>query len=124
MTEQLILELAMVIVTAAALAVVAHFSRQPLIVAYIAAGILFGPHSPVPALRLVTQSEFIRGTGELGLVLLLFLLGIVLHPGRLLQIFRQASLVTLCTSLAFFLVGFGVTGGVVHIASGVYSLTW
>jgi Kef-type K+ transport system membrane component KefB len=123
-TEQLILELAMVIVTAAALAVVAHFSRQPLIVAYIAAGIVFGPHSPVPALRLVTQSEFIRGTGELGLVLLLFLLGIVLHPGRLLQIFRQASLVTLCTSLAFFLVGFGVTGGVVHIASGVYSLTW
>ena len=124
MTEQLILELGVVIVASAALAVAAHFLRQPLIVAYIAAGILFGPHSPVPALRLVTQSEFIRGTGELGLVLLLFLLGIVLHPGRLLQIFRQASLVTLCTSSVFFLVGFGVTAGVVHVASGAYSLTW
>lgn len=123
MTEQLILELAMVIVTAAALAVVAHFSRQPLFVAYIAAGIVFGPHSPVPALRLVTQSEFIRGTGELGLVLLLFLLGIVLHPGRLLQVFRQASLVTLCTSSVFFLVGFGVTEGVARLAPEAFPLT-
>jgi Kef-type K+ transport system membrane component KefB len=122
-TEQLILELAMVIVTAAALAVVAHFSRQPLIVAYIAAGIVFGPHSPVPALRLVTQSEFIRGTGELGLVLLLFLLGMVLHPGRLLQIFRQESLVTLCTSSVFFLVGFGVTEGVARLAPESFPLT-
>ena len=123
MTEQLILELAVVIVTAAALAVVAHFSRQPLIVAYIAAGLVFGPHSPVPALRLVTQSEFIRGTGELGLVLLLFLLGMVLHPGRLLQIFRQESLVTLCTSSVFFLVGFGVTEGVARLAPESFPLT-
>ena len=123
MTEQLILELAVVIVTAAALAVIAHFSRQPLIVAYIAAGILFGPHSPVPALRLVTQSEFIRGTGELGLVLLLFLLGMVLHPGRLIQIFRQASLVTLCSAATFFAVGFGVTEGVARLAPESFSLT-
>ena len=123
MTEQLILELGVVIVASAALAVAAHFLRQPLIVAYIAAGILFGPHSPVPALRLVTQSEFIRGTGELGLVLLLFLLGIVLHPGRLLQIFRQASFVTLCSASAFFLVGFGVTAGLSHLAPESFPLT-
>jgi len=123
MTEQLILELGVVIVASAALAIAAHFLRQPLIVAYIAAGILFGPHSPVPALRLVTQSEFIRGTGELGLVLLLFLLGIVLHPGRLLQIFRQASFITLGTSSVFFLVGFGATEGVARLAPEAFSLT-
>jgi len=122
-TEQLILELGVVIVTAAVLAVLAHFSRQPLIVAYIAAGILFGPHSPAPALRLVTQSEFIRGTGELGLVLLLFLLGIVLHPGRLIQIFRQASLVTLCSAVTFFAIGFGVVAGVERLAPETFSLT-
>jgi len=122
-TEQLILELAVVMIASAGLAVAAHYLRQPLIVAYLAAGVLFGPNSPVPALRLVSQVEFVQGTGGLGLVLLLFLLGLVLHPGRLLRIFRQASLVTLCSASVFFLVGVGVTVAVTRLAPGTYDLT-
>jgi Kef-type K+ transport system membrane component KefB len=121
-TERLILELAVVMIASAALAVAAHYLRQPLIVAYLAAGLLFGPHSPVPPLRLISQVEFVRGTGGLGLVLLLFLLGLVLHPGRLLRIFRQASLVTLFSATTFFLVGVGVAAGAAHLAPGTYDL--
>jgi len=120
--EKIILELAIVIASAAVLAVAAHYLRQPLVVAYIAAGFLIGPHSPVPGLALMEQADFIRGVGELGLVLLLFLLGLVLHPGRLLQVFRQASLVTLCSATAFFGVGLGLSLAVGYVAGESLSL--
>ena len=123
MTETFILELAVVVAGAATLAMAAHFLRQPLIVAYIVAGFLIGPHSPIPAARLVQQVDFIRGVGGLGLVFLLFLLGLVLHPDRLWKIFRQASLVTLCSATTFFLAGFGLTVAVVALAPMAYDLT-
>jgi len=122
-TETFIFELAVVVAGAAALAMAAHFLRQPLIVAYIVAGFLIGPHSPIPAARLVQQVDFIRGVGGLGLVFLLFLLGLVLHPDRLWKIFRQASLVTLCSATTFFLAGFGLTVAVVALAPMAYDLT-
>jgi glutathione-regulated potassium-efflux system ancillary protein KefC len=99
--------LGVVVVVSAILAVVADLLRQPIIIAYILAGFLCGPHSPWADLQLVKQTSFIEGAGTLGLVLLLFLLGLVLHPDRLLRIFRQASLVTLATSSLFFILGFG-----------------
>jgi Kef-type K+ transport system membrane component KefB len=123
MNESLIIELAVVIVASAILAVLADVFRQPILIAYIAAGLVFGPHSPWPDLRLVTHTEFIDGAGGLGLVLLLFLLGLVLHPSRLLHIFREASLVTVATSLAFFLLGFGAATGVSLAAPKAFPLT-
>jgi len=124
LTESLILELAVVIAGAAALALVAHALRQPLIVAYIAAGFLLGPHSPVPGLARVEQTEFIRAAGALGLVLLLFLLGMVLHPGRLLRFFREASLVTLCSATTFFAAGVGAAAAFRWAVPETVGLTW
>jgi glutathione-regulated potassium-efflux system ancillary protein KefC len=127
MTEELIVELGfelgVVVVASAILAVVADFLRQPIIIAYVVAGFVFGPYSPWPALRLVNYTPFIEGAGTLGLVLLLFLLGVVLHPDRLLHIFRKASLVTLATSGAFFLIGFGGAMGVSVLAPAAFPLT-
>ena len=123
MSDGLILELAVVMIGAAALAVLAGVARQPIIIAYVLAGVLFGPHSPWPVLRMVQHIDFIRNAGALGLVLLLFLLGMVLHPDRLLKMFRQASLATLATSVAFFGIGFAAVAGVSAAAPAVYPLT-
>ena len=123
MSEGLILELAVVMIGAAILAVVADVARQPIIIAYVLAGVLFGPHSPWPALRLVQHIDFIRNAGALGLVLLLFMLGMVLHPDRLMKMFKKASFTTLATSLAFFGIGFAVVAGASAAAPGVYPLT-
>jgi Kef-type K+ transport system membrane component KefB len=116
-------ELGVVVVASAVLAVAANFLRQPIIIAYIVAGFVFGPHSPWADLQLVKHIPFIEGAGTLGLILLLFLLGIVLHPDRLVHMFRQASLVTLGTSAAFFLIGFGGALGISRMAPAFYSLT-
>ena len=123
MSEGLILELAVVMIGAAVLAVVADVARQPIIIAYVLAGVLFGPYSPWPALRLVQHIDFIRNAGALGLVLLIFLLGMVLHPDRLLSMFKQASFTTLATSASFFGIGFVVVAAVSRVAPTVYPLT-
>jgi Kef-type K+ transport system membrane component KefB len=59
------------IVTAAAMAYLARLARQPLLLAYIAAGVLIGPL----ALRRVTDPDSIRTLAELGLAFLLFIVG-------------------------------------------------
>jgi CPA2 family monovalent cation:H+ antiporter-2 len=48
--------------------------RQPVVLGYIVAGVLIGPHTP--PYSLVTDEESIRTLGELGVVFLLFSLGL------------------------------------------------
>jgi Kef-type K+ transport system membrane component KefB len=70
------------VIVAAALAVVATRLRQPLIIAYIATGVLLGPHVGI---NVVHDEASIEGIAEIGLILLLFLIGLELSLPRLLQ---------------------------------------
>jgi CPA2 family monovalent cation:H+ antiporter-2 len=56
---------------------------QSVIPAYILAGVLLGPHAPVEALRLVESREFVVLLRELGIVLLLFFIGLEFNLDRL-----------------------------------------
>jgi CPA2 family monovalent cation:H+ antiporter-2 len=56
---------------------------QSVIPAYILGGVALGPYSPVPALALVQTSEFITLLQELGIVLLLFFIGLEFSPEKL-----------------------------------------
>ncbi|NIR30945.1 MAG: cation:proton antiporter [Gammaproteobacteria bacterium] len=89
---------------AALLAALALYARQSLLVAYIVLGGLLGPSG----LGLVSNTATIREIGHVGIIFLLFLLGLNLHPQKLLHGLRAATLVTLISSLVFALVGFGI----------------
>lgn len=86
----------------AVLSTMALFTRQSLLVAYIALGALFGPWG----LKLLANSTVIRQAGEIGIIFLLFLLGLHLQPQNLFHSLRKMSLITCLSSLLFFLVGF------------------
>lgn len=86
---------------AAALATFALFAHQALLVAYIFVGILFGPW----ALKLAVDPVLIQEIGHIGIMFLLFLLGLNLHPQKLLRLLRQTTAVTAASSLAFALPG-------------------
>lgn len=92
---------------AAVLAALALYARQSLLVAYIVLGGMLGPSG----LGLVSHPGTIREIGHVGIIFLLFLLGLNLHPQKLLQGLREATLVTLASSLAFALVGFAIAWG-------------
>ncbi|MEE9423324.1 MAG: cation:proton antiporter [Gammaproteobacteria bacterium] len=86
---------------AAVLATIALYARQSLLVAYIFLGMLLGPHS----LRLVRDVELLQDLSHVGIVFLLFLLGLNLHPQNLLRMFSKATLVTLISSTVFAVLG-------------------
>ncbi|HEU5280425.1 MAG TPA: cation:proton antiporter [Gammaproteobacteria bacterium] len=89
----------------AALSTLALFTRQSLLVAYIALGAIVGPH----ALGLVSNSDVIKQSGDIGIIFLLFLLGLHLQPQSLLHSLRKMSWITLASALVFFAFGFVLT---------------
>ena len=89
---------------AAVIATAALYARQALPVAYILLGAIVGPWG----LGLVEDLAILQGMAEFGIIFLLFLLGLNLEPRELLQMLREAVLVTLVTCLVFFSAGVGV----------------
>lgn len=86
----------------AVLSTMALFTRQSLLVAYIALGALLGPWG----LKLVSNSDIIKQTGDIGIIFLLFLLGLYLQPQNLFHSLRKMSLITISSSILFFIIGF------------------
>lgn len=86
----------------AVLSTVALFTRQSLLVAYIVLGAILGPWG----LKLLDNTETIDQAGQIGIIFLLFLLGLHLQPQSLLHSLRKMSFITLASSLIFFLTGF------------------
>jgi Kef-type K+ transport system membrane component KefB len=89
---------------AAVLATAALYTRQPLIVAYIAVGALLGPHGT----GWVADQELLGEIAEIGIIFLLFLLGLDMQPSKLLHMLRNTLLVGIASSLVFAGFGYGV----------------
>ncbi|MGI1677943.1 MAG: cation:proton antiporter [Cellvibrionaceae bacterium] len=89
---------------AAVLATFALFSRQPLLVAYILLGVLLGPHS----FGLVDNVEMLSEISRIGIIFLLFLLGLDMQPKALLSVLKQASSVAIISSALFAFMGYSI----------------
>jgi Kef-type K+ transport system membrane component KefB len=100
------------IIVAAVLAFLARRLNQPLILGYILAGAVLGPHV---GLHVVTDEHSIELIAEIGLILLLFLIGLEISLPRLLQAGRAITVtgllqVPICAGLAWVILG-PVLGG-------------
>jgi Kef-type K+ transport system membrane component KefB len=105
MPEQSIVYIIFLIFTGTAiLSTMALFTRQSLLVAYMALGAILGPWG----LKLVKDSALIKQTGDIGILFLLFLLGLHLQPQNLLHSLRKMSWITLASSLIFLVMGFSI----------------
>ncbi len=94
---------------AAVLASFALYTRQPLLIAYIALGALIGPYG----LSLITDLPLLQDIAHIGIIFLLFLLGLDMQPRALITTIRNSTLIAIASSLCFALVG-----GAVAIAAG------
>ena len=92
---------------AAVLATVALFARQAMLVAYIILGIILGPWG----LGLVSDPGLVKDISNVGIIFLLFLLGLDLLPRQLMQMLGEALSTTLFSSFIFFGFGFAVGYG-------------
>jgi len=94
----------LIFTSAAVLATFALFTRQPLIVAYIAIGVILGPS----ATSLISDPSLISSIAKIGIIFLLFLLGLDMQPAKLGNMLGSALLVGLASCVAFFAIGFGI----------------
>lgn len=88
----------------AVLSTMALFTRQSLLVAYILLGAIIGPWG----LKLVSNTGIIEEAGDIGIIFLLFLLGLHLQPQNLLHSLKKMSWITLASSAIFYIIGFGI----------------
>ncbi|MBX2824853.1 MAG: cation:proton antiporter [Gammaproteobacteria bacterium] len=100
----MIFSLFLIFFGAACLATAALYARQAMILAYIAVGALIGPWG----LDLVSNPELIADISNIGILFLLFLLGLNLELAELSKLFREAVIITTVSSVLFAACGFGV----------------
>lgn len=103
MELEILFELAVIMVGAAVLGTLFLFLRQPIVIAYIGIGFALGPGG----LGLIKETTHLEQIAHVGVILLLFLIGLNLQPQKLLAIFQKTALLTMLTSLLFALVATG-----------------
>lgn len=103
-TETLTFSFFLIFSGAAALASLALYTRQPLIIAYIVLGALIGPYG----FKLITDIKLLEESGHIGIIFLLFLLGLDMQPQALLAVAKKATLIALASCSLFALTGFGI----------------
>ena len=103
-TDSLIFYIFIIFAGSAVLATLALYARQALLVAYIVLGIVLGP----AGLAVVSNTQLVTSIADIGIIFLLFLLGLNLQPQDLLRMLRKSTLVTVISSIAFGIFGFGV----------------
>lgn len=86
----------------AILSTMALFTRQSLLVAYIVLGAIIGPWG----LNLANNTDAIHQAGDVGIIFLLFLLGLHLQPQNLFHSLRKMSMITLISSFIFFILAY------------------
>ncbi len=92
----------MIFTGAAALASAALYTRQPLLVAYIVLGAILGPYG----YAFVSDTQLLSEISHIGIIFLLFLLGLDMQPAHLLHMLRKATLVAIGSSIIFLAIGY------------------
>src|SRR5215475_14685480 len=90
-THSFLEDLGMVLCVAAVTAVVFDAIKQPIVVGYLIAGLIVGPHVPIP---LLADPNRIHILSELGVILLMFALGLEFSIRKLIRLGPTAGFVT------------------------------
>ena len=99
-------DLAVVMIVAGLVTVIFHRLKQPVVLGYIIAGVIIGPHTP--PFPLVRDEETIKTLAELGVVLLMFSLGLEFSLRKLRKVGGAAVIAALLEILVMVWVGYEI----------------
>ncbi len=94
-----------VLCVAAVMTVVCQRLRQPVVLGYLLAGLIVGPYVPIP---LIADREAVQILSELGVILLMFSLGLEFSLRKLVQVGPTAGLTAIIQSSIMVWIGFVV----------------
>lgn len=98
-----LLALTIVLCVAAITTVIFQRLRQPVVLGYMLAGLLVGPHVPIP---LVADSAIVQTLSELGVILLMFSLGLEFSLRKLLAVGPSAGITAVVQCSVMIWLGF------------------
>jgi CPA2 family monovalent cation:H+ antiporter-2 len=99
-------DLAVVLIVAGFVTIIFHRFKQPVVLGYIIAGVIIGPHTPPSPL--IHDEETIKTLSELGVILLMFSLGLEFSLRKLKQVGAAALTAALLEILFLFWAGYEV----------------
>jgi len=104
--NSVIQDLAVIMVVSSVMAIASFKLKQPLILGYIIAGILVGPHVPP---SLIFDPDVVNVFAQIGIILLLFVVGLEFPVSRLREIGRKATIIACVKLGGVFAVSYLVT---------------
>jgi CPA2 family monovalent cation:H+ antiporter-2 len=99
-------DLAVVMLVAGLVTIIFHRFKQPVVLGYIIAGVIIGPHTPPYAL--IHDEATINTLSELGVILLMFSLGLEFSLRKLRRVGVSALIAALLEILLLFWVGYEI----------------
>jgi len=99
-------DLAVVLIVAGLVTLICHRFKQPVVLGYIIAGVIIGPYTPPAAL--IRDKETIDTLAELGIILLMFSLGLEFNLRKLTRVGMSAVSAALMEILLMFWVGYEI----------------
>ena len=97
-------DFAIIMIVAAVMTVISYKLKQPLILGYIGAGIIIGPHTP--PFNLISNTDVLNLFAEIGIILLLFTVGMEFPIQKLRNVGKRATIITVVEQLGTLIAGY------------------
>jgi len=104
---QIIQDFSVIMIIASAMAFISFKLKQPLVIGYIIAGIIIGPHTP--PFSLILNQDILNLFAEMGVILLLFVVGMEFPIEKLRNIGKRALIIASSEAFGTFAIGFFVS---------------
>jgi monovalent cation:H+ antiporter-2, CPA2 family len=101
---QFLQDFSIIMIVAGAMAMLSYRFKQPMVIGYIGAGMIIGPHTP--PFSLVFNLDVLNLFAEIGIVLLLFVVGMEFPIEKLRKIGRKAFIIALSEAAGTFVAGY------------------
>jgi monovalent cation:H+ antiporter-2, CPA2 family len=101
---QILQDFATIMIIAAVMTIISYKLKQPLILGYIGAGIIIGPHTP--PFSFISNVEVLNLFAEIGIILLLFTVGMEFPIRNLKKIGKRATIITVAEQIGTLIAGF------------------
>src|ERR687890_183524 len=102
--EQILQDLAVIMIIASAMTLVFYKLKQPIVIGFIIAGIIIGPHTP--PFSLIYNDDVLHLFAELGVILLLFTVGMEFPIQKLKKIGKKATIIAVSEAFGTLAIGF------------------
>jgi monovalent cation:H+ antiporter-2, CPA2 family len=101
---QIVQDFAVIMIVASAMALISFKLKQPMVIGYIGAGIIIGPFTP--PFSFILNVEVLNLFAEIGIILLLFVVGMEFPIEKLRSIGRKAFIIAISEAFGTFLAGY------------------